>query len=134
MHRDLSGMELCIQRVGVAGVDVGVPWCPFVARAVRLWMDLRRDGLEADHDLVASDEGPVVVAFCVAASFIQKPEAQFGLVEVEGFAQIIHNKGGSNAVQHVEMLQEANIEHLSVLPPAPFRSLYLGFFALSLPV
>src|ERR1700751_3800654 len=88
---------------------------------IRLWVDLRGDGLEHDHDLVASDEGPEVVALFVAASFIQELEPQFGLVEVESFVQIVNDKEGGNAVQHAARLQEANIKHLSALPPVDSR-------------
>ncbi len=118
MHRDLPGLELCVQRVGVAGVDVGVPPGPFVARMVRLWMDLRGDGLEHKHDLVASDEGPEVVGWFVAASFVEELESQFGLIEVEGLAQVVNDEEGGDAVQHAGRLQEANIKHLSALLPA----------------
>jgi hypothetical protein len=82
MHRDVSGQELCIQRVGIAREDVSVPAGPFVACRVRLWMDLGRDDLEADHDLVASDEGPEVVVLPVAASFVEELEPQFRLVKL----------------------------------------------------
>src|SRR5207248_3341634 len=69
-HGNPFANELCVQGVGIVRVDVGVPASPFVTRTIRLWMDLGRDGLEHEHDSVASKDGPEVVRISVASTLI----------------------------------------------------------------
>jgi len=65
---------------------------------IRLRMDTRRDVLQHERDLVSPDHRPKVPALPVAALMVHV-KAQ-GLVELEGFSQIIHDEERSNAVQH----------------------------------
>ena len=73
--------ELCVERVGIAGEDVSVPASPFVARTIRLGMDLRRNVLEHEHHLIAPDDRPEVLAVSVTSG-VQDLEPQPGLVEL----------------------------------------------------
>src|SRR4029077_4838770 len=100
MHGNLPGGELCIQRVGIVGVDIGVPASPFVARMVRLGMDLRSDRFEVQHDLIASNDGPEVISGSIASALIANVKPQLGLVERKRSGQVVDNKKGSNRVQH----------------------------------
>src|SRR5689334_12444654 len=45
--------ELRIKRVRIRSVHVCIPGCPFMAGTIGLRMNLRRDGLQHDHDAVA---------------------------------------------------------------------------------
>src|SRR5215469_13444116 len=69
---------------------------------IRLGMDLGRDGLEHEHDSVASHDGPEVVGGSVASALIKNVEAQLGLIEGDRCAQIVNDEEGSNSVQHGE--------------------------------
>ena len=110
-HGNFPAYELGVQGVGIIGVDVGVPGGPFVARTIRLWMDFGRDGLEHDHDAVASKEGPeVVICVSVASSLITDVEPQLGLIKRKRGAQVVDNKKGSNAVQHGESAVGSEID------------------------
>src|SRR5438270_3315432 len=100
MHGDLPAGELCVQCVGIVGVDIGVPAGPFVACMVRLRMDLWRDGLEVQHDPVASDDGEEVISGSIASALIADVKPQLGLVERKRSGQVVDNKKGSNRVQH----------------------------------
>ena len=73
-----------------------------MTRTIRLWMDFGRDGLEHEHDSVASKDGPEVACVSVASSLITNVEPQLGLVERKRSAQVVDNKKGSNTVQHGE--------------------------------
>src|SRR5580658_6720454 len=104
MDGSFGGEKLCVERVRVAGVDVGVPAGPFVARVVGLRMDLRGDGLEHEHDLVSSQDGPeVVAAGSVASTFIQDLEAEPCLVEIQGRGEVVDDEEGSDGVEHAEI-------------------------------
>src|SRR4051794_2139921 len=100
MHGSLAAYELLIQRVGIVGVDIGVPAGPFVARMVRLRMDLRCDRLEVQHDPVASNDGEEVISGSIASALIADLKPQLGLVERKRGGQVVDNKKGSNRVQH----------------------------------
>src|SRR5438270_5742966 len=76
---------------------------------VRLGMDLGRDGLEHEHDPVASNDGPEVVSFSVAAALITNVKPQLGLVERKRSGQVVDNKKGSDSVQHSETAVSSNI-------------------------
>src|SRR4029077_14412007 len=95
MHGHLAAYELCVQRVGVIGADVGIPASPFVTRRIRLWMDLRCDGLEEEHRQVAHQDGPEVVSIAVTATLMKNAEPQLGLIERERRAQVVDDKRGS---------------------------------------
>src|SRR5690349_4151548 len=109
MHGNLSAGELCVQCVGIFRVDVGVPGGPFMARMVRLRMDLRRDGLEHEHDPVASNDGPKVISGSIASALIANGKSQLGLVERKRSGQVVVNKKGSNRVQHSATAVDSNI-------------------------
>ena len=109
MHGNLPGCELCVQCVGIVGVDVGVPAGPFVARVVRLGMDLRRDGLEHEHDPVASNDGEEVISGSVASALIANVEPQLGLVEGKRSGQVVDDEKGSSSGQHSESSVDPNI-------------------------
>src|SRR5579864_1420159 len=100
MHGNLPSGELGVQCVGIVGVDIGVPAGPFVARMVRLRMDLRRDRLEVQHNPVASHDGEEVIFWYIASALITKVKPQLGLVERKRSGEVIDNKKGSNRVQH----------------------------------
>jgi hypothetical protein len=99
VHRNGSADVLFIQRVGVGGVDVGVPARPFVARMIRLRVNLRDNRLQTDHDTVPADKGPEILADPVASSLIGNFEAELGLVEVEARLKILGNKARSDTVE-----------------------------------
>jgi hypothetical protein len=63
-------------------------------------MDLRRDRLEVQHDLIASHENPVIIYVAVASAFIANVESQLGLVERNRCAQVVNNEERGNTVQH----------------------------------
>src|SRR5215467_15067517 len=110
VHGDFPAYELCVQGVGIIGVDVGVPGRPFVTRTIRLGMDLRGDGLEHEHDSVASKNGPeILVCLSVASSLIANVESQLGLIERKRSRQIVDNEKGSNTVQHGESAVDSKI-------------------------
>ena len=93
--------ELRVKGVGIVGVDVDVPSRPLVARMSSA-ADARQRAmaLEHQHDLVAPDEGPVVIDVSLAAAFIGHVEAELRLVEVERSRQIVDNEKWSGADQH----------------------------------
>jgi hypothetical protein len=109
MHGNLLACELCVECVGIFGVDVGVPRGPFVTRMIRLRMDLRRDGLDHEHDAVASHDGPEVISGSVASAFIENVEPQLGLIERKRSGQVVDNKKGSNRIQHSATALGSNI-------------------------
>ena len=90
---------LLIQRVGIGGVDVGVPARPFVARAIGLRMNPGRNGLEANHNVVTPDECPKILAVAVASALVLDFKAELGLVEVEGRLKIIDDEARNDAVE-----------------------------------
>jgi hypothetical protein len=65
-------------------------------------MDLRRDGLDHEHDAVASHDGPEVISGSVASAFIENVEPQLGLIEGKRSGEVVDNKERSNRVQHSE--------------------------------
>jgi hypothetical protein len=99
VHRNGSADVLLVQRIGVGGVDVRVPARPFVARMIRLWMNLRGDRLQTDHRAVSADEGPEVLCVAVASALVSNFKTELGLVEVEARLQIIDNKAWSDAME-----------------------------------
>ena len=109
MHGNLPAGELCVQCVGIFRVDVGVPAGPFVARMVRLRMDLWRDGLEVQHDPVASYDGEEVISGSIASALIANVKPQLGLVERKRSGQVVDNKKGSNRVQHSAIAVVSNM-------------------------
>src|SRR5262249_50535259 len=83
-----------------------------MTRTIRLGMYLGRDGLEHEHDFVASKDGPeIVVCVSVASSLITNVEAQLGLIERKRSGQIVDNKKGSDTVQHSESALESKIAY-----------------------
>ena len=98
MHGNLPAGELFVQCVGIICVDVCVPAGPFMARMVRLRMDLWRDRLEVQHHPVASNDGEEDRSDSVAASLVANVEPQLGLVENNRGVEVVDNKEGSNAV------------------------------------
>jgi hypothetical protein len=99
VHGNGSADVLFVERVGLGGVDVGIPARPFVAGMIRLRMDLRGNRLQTDHHAVSADEGPEIVCVVVAASLVSNFESEFGLIEVDARLKIIDNKAGSDAVE-----------------------------------
>jgi len=92
MHGHLAACELCVQGVGIIRPDVGVPASPFVTRRIRLWMDLRCDGLEEEHGSVAYQDGPEVVSISVTTTLMKNVEPQLGLIERKRSAQVVDDK------------------------------------------
>ena len=111
MHGHLPAYELCVQRVGIIRADVGVPARPFVTRRIRLWMDLRCDGLEKEHRSVAYQDGPEVVAVSVTTTLMKNVEPQLALIERKRRAQVVDNKRGSRTLQHSERAVDCNIAY-----------------------
>src|SRR5689334_7190446 len=109
MHGDVSAHELCVQRVRIIRVDVGVPASPFVARTIGMGMDFRCDGLNHECHSVASNDGKEVASLAVTSALIANVEPQLGLIKSKRCAQIIDNKKGSNTVQHSEAPEYSNI-------------------------
>src|SRR5438128_6515890 len=62
VHRSGFANVFLVQRVGVGGVDVGVPSRPFVARMIRLWVNPRGNRLEHHHNAVPPDHRPEILA------------------------------------------------------------------------
>lgn len=79
MYRNIFAKKFCVECVRIAGEDVSVPPGPFVARTVRLGMDMGCDALKANHDLIAARECPEVIDLFFAATFMQdlKPKTRF---------------------------------------------------------
>src|ERR1700692_3162518 len=107
MHGNVFRSELCVERVGIVGVDIDIPRGPFVARMIRLWMHVTRNDLEHQHNVIASDKSPIVVDISVAATFIRHVEAKLRLVEGERSRQIIDNEKRSGAYQHGSKLTDS---------------------------
>ena len=80
-----------------------------MTRMVRLRMDLRRDGLEHEHDPVASNDGPEVISGSIASTLISNVKPQLGLVEGKRGGEVVGNKKGSNRVQHSATAVGSNI-------------------------
>jgi len=101
VHRNGPADVLFVQQVGVGGMDVGVPARPFVARMVRLRMNLRSNCLEAHHHTVPPDERPeiIFVAVPIASTLVRNFKAELGLVEVEARLKILDNKARNNSVE-----------------------------------
>jgi hypothetical protein len=99
VHRNGSADVFFVERVWVGGVDVRVPARPFVARMIRLRMNLRRNRLQTDHHAVSADEGPEILSLAVTASLVSNFETELGAVEIEGRLKIVDNKARSNAVE-----------------------------------
>src|SRR5579863_5981259 len=83
VHRNGSADVLFVQRVGVGGVDVGVPARPFVARMIRLRMNFGGNRLQTDRHAIPADKGPEILAVPVASALMRDFETELGLVEVE---------------------------------------------------
>src|SRR5271165_4607129 len=82
---------------------------------IRLWMDLRRDGLEHKHYAVASHHGPEVIYVSVTATLIKDVEPQFAPIEVNRRAQVVDDQKGGNTVQHNESAVDPNIAYVQRL-------------------
>jgi hypothetical protein len=79
VHGSVAAYELLgNSESGIVGVDVGVPAGPFVARMVRLRMDLWRDRLEVQHHPVAPNDGEEVISGSIARALIENVEPQLG--------------------------------------------------------
>ena len=115
MHGHLPAYELCVQRVGIIRADVGVPASPFVARRIRLWMDLGCDGLEEKHGSVAYQDGPEVVSVSVTTTLTKNVEPQLGLIERKRRAQVVDDKRGSRTLQHSEAAEDPKIAYVERL-------------------
>src|SRR5437016_1334599 len=96
-HR--SSDELVIKRIGIRRMDIRVPPGPLMPRMIWLGMDLRHDCLQHDHHPVALHDSPEVAALFVPSAFMDDFEPQLGLIEVQAFLQVVHNKEWSNAIQ-----------------------------------
>ena len=103
VHRNGAADVLLVQRVGVGGVDVGVPARPFVARMIRLRMNLGGNRLEADHHAVPPDERPEIISVAVvvpiASALVGDFKAELGLIEVEARLKILDNKARDDTVE-----------------------------------
>src|SRR5579864_4047077 len=100
MHRSVLGQKLGVEGVWIAGEDISVPGSPRMPRRIRLRMDVRCDGLQEEHHLVAPNHRPEVLALPIAAALMEYLEAQVGLVEPQGLVQIADDEERCNAVQH----------------------------------
>jgi hypothetical protein len=90
MHWDILGAKLGVHRIGIGRKYVSIPGCPFMTRVIGLWMDVRRNGFEHEHDPVATEHGPEIPVFISA--FMEHIERQSGLVELQCLCQIINYK------------------------------------------
>ena len=68
-----------------------------------------RDGLEHEHDSVASHDGEVVISVSVTTTLMKNVEPQLGLIERKRSVQVVDNKKGSNTVQHSKSAVPPNI-------------------------
>ena len=84
---------------GFGGVYVGVPARPFVARMIRLRINLRGNLLQIDHHAVSADKGPEILSVAVTASLISNIETELGVIEVEARLKILDNKEGNDTVE-----------------------------------
>jgi len=66
----------------VGGVDVGVPSRPFVARMIRLRMNLRGNRLQHHHDAVTPDHRPEILRDPVASALVLNFKPELRLIEV----------------------------------------------------
>lgn len=89
---------LRIQRVGIGSVHVRIPARPFMAGMIGLGMDLRRDGLEHDHDAVALHDAKEVHAVPISSARAGDRKAQLGAVKVQAGLEIVNDKKGRNGV------------------------------------
>jgi hypothetical protein len=99
VHGNGSADVLFVQRVGVGGVDVGVPSRPFVARMIRLRMNLRGNRLEHHHDAVTPDHRPEILRDPVASALVLNFKPDLGLIELEARLKVVDNKERNNAVE-----------------------------------
>src|SRR5258705_799083 len=78
--------ELVEERVGVQGVDVGVPTSPFVPGVVWPWKHVGQDHLEHDADAVAAHSGVVrVVGWTLEVELKAKALDVVGDRDLQGF-------------------------------------------------
>jgi hypothetical protein len=63
-------------------------------------MNIGRNGFEHQHYLVASDNRPEITGFTIP-SLVEHFEAKPGLVEPDRCRQVVDDKEGRNAAQHV---------------------------------
>src|SRR5579872_7044233 len=115
VHRNGPADVLFVERVGVRGVDVGVPARPFVAGMIGLGMNLRSNRFEAHHDAVTSDERPEILAAPIASAFVRNFKTELGLVEVEARLKIIDNKAWNDTVESRHGLMVACADSLALL-------------------
>src|SRR6266568_2803992 len=94
VHRSGSANVFLVQRVWVGGVDVGVPSRPFVARMIRLRMNLGGNRIENHHDAV-TDERPEILADPVASTLMSNFKTELGLIEVEARSRFSTIKNGT---------------------------------------
>jgi hypothetical protein len=115
VHGNGSTNVLFVERVGVGGVDVGVPARPFVAGMIGLGMNLRSNRFEAHHDAVTSDERPEILAAPIASALVLNFKAELGLIEVEARLKIIDNKAWNDTVESRHGLMVACADSLALL-------------------
>lgn len=89
---------LRIKRVGIGSVNVRIPARPFVAGMIWLRMNLRRDGLEHDHDAVALHDTKEIFAVSIASTGVGDRKPQLGAIEVEACLEIVYDKKRRNGV------------------------------------
>lgn len=89
---------LRIKRVGVGSVNVRIPARPFMAGMIGLRMNLRRDGLEHDHDAVALHDTPEIFAVSISSTCVGDRKAQLGAIKVQACLEIVYDKKGRNGI------------------------------------
>jgi hypothetical protein len=63
---------------------------------IRLGMDLGRDRLKVQHDLIAAHENPIVTYVAIASALVQNLEPKLGLVERNRSLQVVDDEKRSN--------------------------------------
>lgn len=99
VHGDVSGDVFAIQRVGIGGVDVGIPARAGVAGMIGLRVNFGCDVFEHEHDAVAPHDAPEVLDLAVAAAFVGELEAELGGVEVERGWKAVDDEEGGDVVE-----------------------------------
>ena len=98
MHGDGIRDVLRIKRVGIGSVNVRIPARPFVAGMIGLGMNLRRDGLEHDHDAVALHDTKEIFAVSISATSVGDLKAQLGAIKFEACPEVVYDKKRRNGI------------------------------------
>lgn len=98
----MHGHSFCdvfrIKRVGIGSVNVGIPARPFMTGMIGLGMNLRRDGLEHDHDSVALHDSEEILANSISSTCVGDVKAQLRAIKVEAGLEMVYDKKGRNGV------------------------------------